>query len=404
MNVVGIVAEFNPLHNGHKYLIDSVRNELNPDAVIVVMSGNFVQRGMPAIQDKFTRANLTIEAGADLVFELPVCYATSNASIFAKGAISILKGLGCVTHIAFGSESGNIELLTNAAELSANETPEFKESINSFLDEGLSYPAAYEMAFRTLYPELSIDFIDSPNDVLAREYLKQNIIQDAGLKPFVIKRKGAGHNQPIMESDVFASGSALRHAILNDGSRLDVYVNIPDFAIDALDKYCLNRYNYNTYYNLVRYAIASKTVEEISTTLGISEGLEYKLKAAIQNANSLDELIASVKSKRHTYAKITRILSHLVLGITSEAFREIDSSELYGRLLAFNNNGQQVLNSIKKTASIPLISNVNKQNIDDIAVYIAIKYDLFANDVYSIIADKNIYESSDHVNIPRKQG
>lgn len=404
MKVVGIVAEFNPLHNGHKYLIDSVRKELNPDAVVVVMSGNFVQRGMPAIQDKFTRANLTIEAGADLVFELPVCYSTCNASLFAKGAIAILKGLGCVTHIAFGSESGNMDLLTSAAELSAHETPEFKESISAFLSEGLSYPAAYEMAFRTLYPELSIDFIDSPNDVLAREYLKQNIIQDAGLVPFVIKRIGAGHNQPIMESDVFASGSALRQAILNGGSRLDVYVNIPDFAIDALDKSCLNRNNYNTYFNLVRYVIASKTEEEISNTLGVSEGLEYKLKTAIQNANSLDELIAAVKSKRHTYAKISRVLSHLVLGITNEAFKEIDSADLYGKLLAFNDVGQQVLNSIKKTASIPIISNVNKQSMDNEAINKAIKYDLFANDVYSIIANKNIYESSDHVNIPRKQG
>ena len=211
MSVAGIIAEFDPFHNGHQYLIDTVRRELSPRAVVCVMSGNFTQRGEPAILDKFTRAQLAVKGGADLVVELPVCCAVNAAREFAFGGVRTLHLLGFVTHLAFGSETGDVNLLERAAELALKENDAFRKALKGQMEAGRPYGTAYTRALKAvLGPEIA-DFPDFPasNDILALEYIKQLKQGISDMQPYAVKRAGAGHKDTEI-GKVYSSGEAIR--------------------------------------------------------------------------------------------------------------------------------------------------------------------------------------------------
>jgi len=405
MKIAGIIAEFNPFHNGHKYLIDRIRNEINPDAVVVIMSGNFVQRGEPALQDKFERAELAVSNGADLVIELPTVYATASAGDFAYGAVKILKGLGCIDYLAFGCECDSPEKLISAGELCADEPESFKRSIKEFLDEGMSYASAYSKALIKENDAYSGLLDDNPNNILALEYIKQNITQEAGMIPYPVKRLGVKHDSEET-SDGIASASMLRKYVLSDNDITKIIDFVPyNVAMSIAKGRFIDKDSYTVFYRLVLYKLLNMSEEEISAVRGVREGLENNIRKAILYSNDLDSLVNGIKSKRYTYTGISRILCSVLLDIDRVNYDNIKENGLvYAKVLAFNQTGQNVLKEVKEKGSLSVISNVNSfigdnnhpDNINSLLI------DIKSSDIYSIISGRGIYGGSDSVKIPRK--
>lgn len=404
MRVVGIIAEFNPFHNGHKYLVDRVKHELEPEAIIAVMSGNFVQRGQPAMWNKWVRAKCAVENGIDLVFELPVCFAVNSGEEFARGAIRILKGLQVVTDLAFGSETGDKDGLEKMALHLSSEDDLFATHIKKALKTGLSYPAAYEKAFHLRFGKelLSGTILKGANDILALEYLKQNNIQDAKFNAFPVKRKGMGHDCGHLVT-TYASASVIRKEIKKTKSFFISKEGVTARTFETCkNEHFLSEEDENRYFTLVRSSLLLGKKEEIASLLSVSEGLENNFKQALIHAGSLEELISHVKSKRHTYAKISRILVHSILGINKTLYERMKYSDLaYGRVLAFNKKGASTLRLLQDGLSqIPIYTNLNKNVPENTPEMSMLSLDCKASDMYSLITGASLYKGSDFVNRP----
>ncbi len=371
MKIVGTVAEFNPFHNGHKYFIDAIRGELNPDGIVCVMSGDFVQRGYPAITDKWSRARAAVACGADLVIELPSIFALSAAQDFAYGGIKVLNSLACVTDLAFGSETADLCELENIAKLDINNNAILKEA----LKEGLSYSAALS---RAMGRELE------PNDILAVEYLRAN---NNAMHPHTIKRKGMGH---------LATASYIRENL----AEIDSFV--PEDALYELQEYPFwDDTAYSKLFDMIRYALLMRTSEELSEIVGVSEGMENALKKAVLGAQSIDDIIMNAKSKRYTYARISRVLMCIALDFNKSLLEEAKNSSLYARVLAMNETGAKILKTAKKTATCDIISNLKKAEVLISKNKNLIESDIQAADLYSILTGRNVYDNSDFVKAPR---
>ena len=370
MKIVGVVAEFNPFHNGHKYLIDAIRGDLNPDGIVCVMSGDFVQRGYPAITDKWSRARAAVAEGADLVIELPTVFSLSSAHDFAYGGIKMLEGLGCVTDLAFGSETADLAELKRIAEININNNSELK----SYLDEGLSYPAALS---QVLGKELE------SNDILGVEYLRANTQFEA----HAIKRKGKGH---------LATASYIRDNLA------EIEEFVPEDALYELQEYPFwDETADSKLFDMIRYALLIRTNDELSGIMGISEGLENALKKAVAGSETIDDIIMKAKSKRYTYARISRALMCVALDINKVLLDEAKNSSLYARVLAMNENGAKILKIAKKAAKFDIISNLKKAEVLISKNKNLIETDVQAADLYSILTGRNVYDNSDFVKGPR---
>ena len=370
MKIVGVVAEFNPFHNGHKYLIDAIRGDLNPDGIVCVMSGDFVQRGYPAITDKWSRARAAVAEGADLVIELPTVFSLSSAHDFAYGGIKMLEGLGCVTDLAFGSETADLAELKRIAEININNNSELK----SYLDEGLSYPAALS---QVLGKELE------SNDILGVEYLRANTQFEA----HAIKRKGKGH---------LATASYIRENLA------EIEEFVPEDALYELQEYPFwDETADSKLFDMIRYALLIRTNDELSGIMGISEGLENALKKAVAGSETIDDIIMKAKSKRYTYARISRALMCVALDINKVLLDEAKNSSLYARVLAMNENGAKILKIAKKAAKFDIISNLKKAEVLISKNKNLIETDVQAADLYSILTGRNVYDNSDFVKGPR---
>lgn len=315
--ITGIICEFNPFHKGHKYLIDTVKGE--NDGIICVMSGNFVQRGAFAVYDKFTRAKTALENGADLVIELPCTYSLKSAEGFAKAGIRLLEKTNVVNQIAFGAECDDIAKLTAAAE----KIEELDSEIKAELKKGISYPAARKNAVKS-------DLLDTPNNILAIEYIKA-----ASIPCQAIKRIGKGHDS----DDETYSASAIRQTLLDE----DI-CTIKNCEKAILAK--LRTMNENDFLQ----------IEDVS------EGLENRIVDAVRVSISLDEIYDNAKTKRYTHSRIRRIILRAYLGITKDYCKNVP----YIRILGFNAKGKEILGKMKKKADLPVISRYSDINsLDD---------------------------------------
>ncbi|MBQ2092548.1 MAG: nucleotidyltransferase family protein, partial [Clostridia bacterium] len=335
MNITGIVAEYNPYHNGHQYLTAKCR-EAGATHVVAVMSGNFVQRGSVAIMDKRARAKAALSDGVDLVLELPVPWAVSTAELFARGGLSVLSGLGCVDSLAFGCETADKELLFKAAEAVCD--IKVHDLIKDELDGGITYAAARENAVRKLYGDEIADVISKPNNILAVEYLKAMKSVGTSFNVMPIKRNGAEHDS-LKENGEFSSASALRimlergderafefmpESSVSEFKRLEKVGRAP-VAIDDSERAILSR-------------LRMLSAEDIKEAPDVSEGLENRIYNAIQSATSLEELYSIVKTKRYTHSRIRRIITALYLGIApQDALHKVP----YIRVLGFNEQGRE---------------------------------------------------------------
>ena len=381
MKVLGIIAEYNPLHNGHLYHIEQCRKESGADYIVVVMSGNFTQRGEAAILDKWTRSRLAVENGADLVLELPFAYAVNSAEYFARGGVGILQSLGCVTHIGFGAEAGTAAQLKEIAALLTEENNEFQQHMKLSMSEGVSYAKARETAVKQILGEEAAGLIKTPNNILAVEYLKQLKRTGSNIEPVVIGRKGAGYNDKSPEGG-FASATALREHLSAEERRMFV----PENVADMLDSEAMK----NEYFHLIQSKVLGSTPEELARVFSVGEGIENRMLDQIRRSSSMEDFIENVKSKRYPQTRIQRILCQMLMGLTD--FED----EFYARILAAGKKGTGLLKHIRKTSEVSVITNINKEeNLPQL-----IKFDILASDMYNIIAGNDLYKKSDYVMHP----
>ncbi|HSN65855.1 MAG TPA: nucleotidyltransferase, partial [Fusibacter sp.] len=366
MKIIGIVSEYNPFHNGHAYQVQKSIQDLDADGVIAIMSGNFVQRGFPAIQDKWLRAEMAVKAGVNLVIELPTYYATSSAENFAKGAVSLLDATGVVTHLSFGSEFDDLDCLNQIADALINPKQVFEDTLRSALDKGLSYPSARDIALNTAMPELSeMINLNQSNVILGIEYLKALKQLDSSIKPFLVKRMGKGYHDlglDIVEEAPYVSASAIREAYFASGDlsthKLNLEAYMPKEAAKAMldSPYCAVRIE--DFEKLILYELRKSTPAALSKLREVSEGLENKLSDASLKSTDYAQLLDAIKSKRYAMTRINRILLNVLLGIEQESFDL--QTHGYLRVLAFDATGQKIIRAIKKNGYLPLITNINK--------------------------------------------
>lgn len=351
MKVSAIICEYNPFHNGHKYQIDTARSLTGCDAVVALMSGNFVQRGDFSLFPKSVRAEAAIRSGVDLVLENPAHFVLRSAEGYASAAVYSLTALGCVNYLVFGAECEDLEVLKKIAHLLAFEDKDFQKLLSKSLAGGSSFAAARGYAIERTLGSYAANVAKQPNNLLAIEYLKAIIRQNSPLTPVLIKRIGAEHNSNTATENI-ASASHIRDEYLNGNASSLCYV--PSFLTDLYKKSsCFSK---NAADKAIISALCLMKKDLIASAPDISEGLHNKIKSEAMKASSLDELITAVKSKRYTYSRIQRAILCAYLGITAE---DSKLNPLYLKILNFNPTGQRVLNVAKKISAVPLAKNAS---------------------------------------------
>ncbi|HHX17019.1 MAG TPA: nucleotidyltransferase [Mollicutes bacterium] len=347
MKAVGIIAEYNPFHNGHLYHLNKVKEMFPDDVIVVVLGGNFTQRGETSIINKWDKAEIVLKHGADIVIELPYPFATQSADFFAKGSIQILKEMK-ISKIVFGSESNDSNQLTTTAKLQLN-SKEYQSLIKKYLDQGINYKTAQSKALKTL-TNISID---TPNDILGISYIKEIIKQNADIEPITIKRTNDYHDNNINED--ITSATSIREAIKNN---VEIKNTVPKETYEKLNNN--NIFSIDDYFHILKYQILTN-IDSLDKFQTVDEGIENRIKKYITSSKSLNELISKIKTKRYTYNKIRRMLTHIMCNFTKEEaniFKDIT----YLRILGFSEKGKTYLNSIKKQINLPFVTNFNKNN------------------------------------------
>jgi predicted nucleotidyltransferase len=358
MSILGIIAEYNPFHNGHLYHIQKAKEISGIDCVICVMSGNFVQRGEPAIFDKWSRAEMALSQGIDIVLELPVMYATRSAYWFARGAIETLHKTGIVTHLTFGVETTNTEVLLGAAELLAKESQEFKSDIKSALNEGLSFPRARAKALSKYF---SPDIFSTPNNVLGLAYLQVLRERNIPLIPVPVVRKGTSYNEGTLTPNALPSATAIRHRLLEKPeempSTLEAYLPLDVLSIISNEiKHGRGPVLADFLDSQVMTLLRKSSIQELQSIVDISEGLENRIMQKAQMSVNTKDFLDSLKTKRFTYSRLQRFLIHLLLDYNKDKAAYLTGGPHYLRLLGFTSQGRKMLKKIKSEATIPLIT------------------------------------------------
>lgn len=387
MKVTGIIAEYNPFHKGHKYQIDYCKKKLNSDYVIVAMSGDYVQRGTPALLPKHVRAEMALRCGADLVLEMPVSVSTASAEAFAMGGVSMLDGLHIVDSLCFGSEYGEVSALMELAEILVEEPEEYRQLLKEFLSNGLSFPSARCQAlteyFRNphnftgddfdgvLTPLLNqiVQILNSPNNILGIEYCKALLRLKSNIKPVTLKRQGMGYHETLAETDgsdrfsctdgnTFASASAIREllkATLTPETISRIASQVPD-EISLLLASSLQRNEFLTedaLDPLLSYCILKENADSFCSYLDVSRDLAERIVNRSNEINGFLQAAALLKTKELTQTRIQRALLHIILGI-----REVPATVPYARVLGFRKESSALLKEIKDSSSIPLITKL----------------------------------------------
>lgn len=356
---VGVIAEYNPFHNGHIYHLNKVKEMFPEASLILVLAGNFTQRGDVSVINKWDKVKIALDYGFDLVIELPFNIATSSASLYAKGAIDILNKLNC-DYLVFGSETNDVSLFKNLVNIT-KDNEKYEKKVKYYLDKGYNYPKACSLA---LY-DISKVIIDKPNDVLALEYVRSIINTNSKIKPVSIKRTNNYHEEEIKEN--ITSATSIRKNLENK----EIIKNaIPNESLKLI-----NNISLNDYFDYIKYEIISN--DKLDEILDVDEGIENKLKKEIHNSKTVEELILNVKSKRYSYNRIKRMLLHIL----TNTKKDYDTKINYLRILGFNKKGTKILKEAKKYIDVPIITKYKKE-------YDALfKDDVKASMLYSLITN-----------------
>lgn len=418
MNVIGIIAEYNPFHNGHAYQIAHVKKNLHADYIVVAASGDYVQRGEPALLDKYTRARMALSSGADLVLELPVLWSTASAELFAEAGISLFEKTGCVNGICFGAESGDLALLRRIADVLADEPAALKASLKHNLKSGSTFPKAREAALLSYFAgsagqdgalpvstETLSSLLASPNNILALEYLKALRRRASSITPYLLKREGAAYHETSIRSgasEVPASASAIRHTLFADaagacGNSADrasedsadgiLRHAMPQEALAILQDYradfpllCADDFS-----GILGYLLLSSSASQLARTADSSLEFANRMRNQLPYYTSFSSFASRLKSKEMTLTRINRILLHSILGITSSDYacgNALDKIP-YLRILGFRKSSAPLLAALKVSAAVPLITRPSQApkllSPDAMRVF---EHDVFAGNLY----------------------
>ena len=378
MKAIGIIAEYNPFHLGHEYHLNKIKEKYKDHIIVLVMSGNFTQRGGVSIIDKWKKKQIALNAGIDLVIELPFPFATQSADYFSYGAITILEYLK-VNHLVFGSESNNISDLETIVDTQLN-NEEFDKLVKLYSKFGENYPTALSLALKDLTGKV----INTPNDLLGISYIKTIKQNNYKIIPETIQRTSSYHND---ELEKHSSASAIRKALKG---KQDIKNYVPAITIPHLTEL----HYIEDYFQLLKYKIL--TTKDLSIYQTVDEGIEKAIKKEIIKAKSYEELVHSLKSKRYTYNKITRMLLHILCNFTKEKAKEFNKIN-YIRLLGFSKKGQKYLNQIKKDTPVPIISKINKYKDP------MLEFEIETTSIYSLIdQNQNDLIEKEYKNISNK--
>lgn len=391
MKACGIVAEYNPLHTGHVYQMNKARQISQADCIIVVMSGNFVQRGEPAVIDKYARTRAALKAGADIVVELPVYYALSSAENFAKGAVLTLNEMKAAS-ICFGAETDNADRLAKISRTIISESPEYKAILNKALAGGLSYPAARQTALLEYLPECK-EIITGSNNILAIEYIKSILGNNLNMTYYPVLREGAGYNDDTDNAE-FASAFGIRKMLMSDEhNRLKTYLTPVMYEEISNSKNCplfpddfSNIFNHKMLF-LKQQCNINHTdfAEKLAEYEDITAELANRFAAAFTGRDNITKFAMNVKSKNIVYSRICRCIMHIILEI-KKTMSDLYNNIPYIRLLGFNKTGQQYLGSIKKELDVPFITKAADYKNELI-------FDLACSDIYT----QAVYEKYGYV-------
>lgn len=399
MNVVGIIAEYNPFHKGHLYQINTVKNILKPDAIVVVLSGNFVQRGEPAIFSKWARAEMALSSGVDLVVELPVCFSTATAEIFAESAVKLLLESQVVNTLSFGVEEYHEKELHFLGKLLSQEPPRFKSILNDFLQKGLSFPKAREKAIAEYAAEINLDLdvqlisklMKKPNFILAVEYVKAMNKIGANFAIFPVIRKGHGYHDRKL-TNKYVSATAIRHVMKTHRQNFmdKLASHLPASTLQIIERELKHHRNpvfLEDFETIILYALRHLKTQALSNFFDVREGLENRIKKAAQTSGDLEQLILKIKSKRYPATRIQRILMQVLLDIPKEMIES--RTPLYFRILGFTEKGALLLKQISKKANIPVITRASQFKSLDKKARAMFERDLFSSDIYCLAYEKN---------------
>lgn len=400
-NVVGIIAEYNPFHNGHAYHLEKSKEKAKADYVIAVVSGNFVQRGNVSLINKWDKANMALANGADLVIELPTIYSISSAENFAYGAVKILDSLNIVDYISFGSELCDIDILSQFADILYREPPKFVNLLNHELSKGLSFPKARENALLMYLNDIRrySSVLSSPNNILGIEYLKALKKLRSKIRPIAIQRINAGYNDLEITNN-FASATAIRKKIIdNKPAGLSKIMPATSYSIlyNSIKKGHYIK-DINAYEKEILYILRKMSLKEIENLPDVSEGLEHAIKNAANSCNTLEEFMNIIKTKRYTNTRIQRILLYALLGITKNDMKTSTKVQPYIRILGMNKKGKDLISVISRSnPNLNIITSVKKY-IDanpNKALLNMLNTDINATNIYTLGYEKDSWSNLD---------
>ena len=392
MKVSGVITEYNPFHNGHKYQLDKIREETHSDYIIVAMSGNFVQRGTPAFLDKYLRTEIALKCGADLVLEIPVIGATASAESFANAGVSILNSTGVVSYLCYGVEKKS-DIISKIASFLRNPSTKFNEKLATYTKSGDSFPVARAKALCNFFPDEEKaaveDILKTPNNILGIEYEK--VLKSTSISGHQIKRIGEDYHSTNLSS-AFASASAIREAVFNDYSLSDIGKYVPKEMYEILKT---STSNFNTCVKpddisqLLYYKLILGMQNSFDSYLDCTDELSAKICNNIYQFESFTQFSSLLKSKNYTLTRINRVLTHILLDIKKTDTLP-ENNAPYLRVLGFKKGSSALLHEIKEKASAPLITKVADASSQlSPHSYEIFKKDIFASDLYRSIATKS---------------
>lgn len=370
MKICAIICEYNPLHFGHWYHIQKAKELSGCDAVMCIQAGNFTQRGEPAITNKYCRARMALEASADIVVQIPTAYCCSSAEIFALAGVKIANSFDNVTHLAFGCETENFELLKEIAKYFANEPKEFKDKLKFYLDAGNSLPTSRQKAIEDLMKEdkvvfseitEAINILSKPNNILAIEYLKALYKTKSKIEPIFTTRSNSDYNSADLNGRD-SSATAIRTRLLKKGNVKSIRKLVPPFTYDIM-KEMFKEFglpNNDLFNSLCAYAVKTATAEEIKDIYDVSEGIHNRFAESAQKFKDFNEILLDIKTKRYTYTRLKRIVLRLLLKIDKETISQIYKIDKlpFIKVLAFNANNKDLLSNINADTNL-IIRNSN---------------------------------------------
>ena len=363
MKACGIIAEYNPFHKGHHYQIEQIRKQTDADVIVVAMSGNFVQRGEPAIENKWHRAKMALENGADLILELPTLSSTQATDWFAAGGVGILHAAKC-QEIAFGVEDIRIDYQVAFKEWITLQT-RIKEDVTNDAMKSLTYASRLTLISKEYFGENSplYRLMQQPNQQLGFAYVKEILSRNLPMDYLTIERKGNGHLDAKIQDEQFASGTALRKQLLKPERNPKLYAQLPYLEEVSSNEY---RNNWEQYWLLLKYQLELSSVEELRTIYQMDEGMEYRFKKYLPQANSFDEFIQLLKNKRWTWARLQRLCIYVLLGITKEHVKQHFESIREPKevtVLGFNETGREYLKLLREEEA-EFITNYTDSSIE----------------------------------------